>query len=130
MATTEDVVLRYAISQKLEYEVEVINEASGEVLLESSDQPQIRVTADPDQPWCSCDEDAVPGTCTHVLYLAGQDHPISKTIIEFLEIDLDLVTEEVEDLFHTLEARKQEKKALSEALQLLQRSDSDGFIRE
>lgn len=120
MSTTEDVLLRFAIAQDNAYDLEVISESDGEALLESVDQPQVRVSARPDQPWCTCDEDAVPGTCTHVLYLASQDHEISETIRDNLQTDLDLAAREITELTHELTARKQERKALSEAMRLLE----------
>ena len=112
-------MLRFAIAQDRDYEFDVLSESDGEVLVAGGVQPEIRVSATPDRPWCSCDEDSVPGTCTHVLFLAALDHPVAETIREYLKKDLELTTEEISELSHTLTARKQERKALSEALRLL-----------
>lgn len=119
MATTEDVLLRYAIARDLDFEMEVIDGPDGDVLLTSVDGTTVRVDASPDGPWCSCDEDAVPGTCTHVLHVASRDHPIAESIADSLTRDLDRRSREITELSHILTARKQEQNAISEAIRLL-----------
>lgn len=125
-STQQDVVLRYAVAKEQAYEHDIVEETPLRVEVRSHAQPAVVVTPDADSEWCTCDEDAVPGTCTHVLYLAvSSDEAIAQKIRATLSQNSQFHSATIEELRSELRARKQEKNAIAEALNLLDgRSES------
>jgi hypothetical protein len=123
-ATREDVILRYAIAREQPYEHEVQErDGSISVTVAGPEQTAVTVTPGPEGKWCTCSEDAVPGTCTHVLFLLTLDAPIAATVRENLSRDRQLIQDEIEELRHQLTALEQQVTALEEIQRLL---DSEG----
>ena len=126
--TREDVILRYAIARDQPYEYDVLeNENSTTVTVTGTDKAAVTVTPGPEGQWCTCSEDAVPGTCTHVLFLLIQDAPIADTIRDNLHHDRQLVADEIDELKHTLAGLEQTKAALEEVSRLVESGDTQPF---
>jgi len=115
-ATREDVVMRFAASERQQYEYEIIDEDPLRIEVESDEQPAVEVVGGPDYSWCTCDEDTVPGTCSHVLFLAASNDEIAVRIQTELARDIEILGDELEELQRRLNTCRLEREAIDQAL--------------
>lgn len=118
--TRQDVIFRFVIARERNYEYSVQRTDPLGIEVAADEQPPVFVSLSSDEQWCTCDEDAVPGTCTHVLFLMANDTELADTIRDRLSENLQFISDEIEELTHELHARRLEEEAIAEAIRLVE----------